>query len=200
MSLCRRSRPQGRVTLPIAALGVVLLAASCTHPSTPHAAGHPAHRVVQVSHVWPAGRPITYGVIDCAGDPSCSSGFTGSVPAALRRPLRLPALVHGRCPIHRARVVEPHVSAAEGPGPIYPVIADPAGRFGVLTFAYPPQRGSLLAGSGFGGQKVLWIGAPRYRGPVLIRGGRLGGAKPVMFNLGTGTLFDQLQFAPQSQD
>ena len=73
------------------------------------------------------------------------------------------------------------------------------------TLAYPPPPGSLLAGSGFGGQKVLWIGAPRYRGPVLIRGGELGGGqrggdRPVMFNVGTGTLFDELQFAPQSQD
>ena len=117
-----------------------------------------------MSHVWPVGEPITYDAIACGGDTSCSSGFTGSVPSALRRPLHLPALVRGRCPIHRACVVEPHVGAAEGPGPIYPVIADPAGRSGALTFAYPPPPGSVLAGSGFGGQKVLWIGAPGYRG------------------------------------
>jgi hypothetical protein len=181
-------------------LGAALLAASCTHAGTPHAAGHSVHSGVHVSHRWPAGRPITYDVIDCGGDTSCSSGFTGSAPAALRRPLHLPALARGRCPIHRARVVAPHVGAALGPGPIYPVIGVPAGRSAVLAFTYPPPPGSLLAGSGFGGQKVLWVGAPRYRGPVLIRGGQLGGNNPVMFSTGTVMLFPELQFPPQSQD
>ena len=199
ISLYRRRSPRGRVRLLLAVLGVALLAASCTHTVMPRAARTSAPGVVQVQRVWPSGQPISYGVIECGGDSSCSSGFTGAVPAALRRPLHLPGLAHGHCPILRAGVVESGVGAAEGPGPVYPVIGGPGGRFGVLTFAYPPLPGSLLAGSGFGGQKVLWIGAPRYRGPVLIRGGQLGGNKPVMFNVGTGTLFDELQFAPQSQ-
>jgi hypothetical protein len=199
MSRYQRADRGGRLTLSLAALGAVLLAASCTHPVTPHAARHSVSARVHVSHQWPAGQPITYGVIDCGGDASCSSGDTGSVPAALRRPLHLPALVNGRCPVHRARIVAPGVSAAVGPGPIYAVLGVPAGRPGVLTFAYPPPPGSLLAGSGFGGQKVLWIGAPRYRGPVLIRGGQLGGDNPVMFSTGTIMLFPELQFAPQSQ-
>ena len=181
-------------------LGAALLAASCTHAGTPHAAARSKHGHVQVSHVWPAGQPVTYGVIDCGGDTSCSSGFTGSVPAALRRPLHLPSLAHGRCPARRARVVAPHVGPVLGPGPIYPNIGVPAGRSGILTFTYPPPPGSLLAGSGFGGQKVLWIGAPAYRGPVLIRGGQLGGNNPVMFSTGTVMLFPELQFPPQSQD
>jgi len=195
----RSSSPRNRTRIPLAALGAALLAASCTHPVALHTSAHSVHRRVRVSHVWPAGQPITYGVIDCGGDTSCSSGLTGSVPAALRRPLHLPALAHGRCPVHRARVVAPHTGPALGPGPIYPVIGVPAGRPGVLSFADPPPRGSLLAGSGFGGQKVLWIGAPRYRGPVLIRGGQLGGDGVVMFSTGTTMLFPELQFAPQSQ-
>jgi hypothetical protein len=147
---------------------------------------------------WPRGKPITYNDIACAGESACTSGFTGSVPSALRRPLRLPALVHGHCPTHRARVVEPHEGAAEGPGPIYPLTADPAGPSGVLTFAYPPPPGSFRAGTGFGSQKVLWIGAPRYRGPVLIRGGQLGGHDPVKFDGGTPVFFPEPQFPPQS--
>lgn len=200
MSRYQRSSSRGRVGLPLAVLSAALLAVSCTHTVTPHAAARPVHGGVQVSHVWPRNEPITYNVIACDGDPSCSSGFTGSVPSALRRPLHLPALVHGRCPAHRARVVEPHAGPAEGPGPIYPVIADPAGRSGVLTFAYPPPPGSLLAGSGFGGQDILWTIAPRYRGPVLIRAGQLGGDNPVMFSGGTVTLFPEMQIPPRSQD
>jgi hypothetical protein len=200
MSGYRRSSHRGRVRLSLAVLSAALLGTGCTHGVTPHAAPRPVHGGVYVSHVWPRDKPITYNVIACGGDTSCSSGFTGSVPPALRRPLHLPALVHGHCPTHRARVVEPHVGPAEGPGPIYPVIADPAGRSGVLTFAFPPPAGSLLAASGFGGQKVLWIIAPRYRGPVLIRGGQLGGDNPVMFSGGTVMLFPELQVPPQSQE
>jgi hypothetical protein len=33
-------------------------------------------------------------------------------------------------------------------------------------------------------QKVLWVGAPTYTGPALIRGGRLGGGGSVQFALG----------------
>ncbi len=199
MSRYRRSSPRGRVRLPLAVLSAALMAASCTHGATPHAVARPMHGAAQASHTWPSGEPITYNDIACGGDPSCSSGFTGSVPSALRRPLRLPALAHGQCPTHRSRVVDPHAGPAEGPGPIYPVIAAPAGLSGVLTFAYPPPPGSLTAGTGFGDQKVLWIGAPRYRGPVLIRGGQLGGHNPVKFTTGTGILFPELQDPPQSQ-
>jgi hypothetical protein len=35
---------------------------------------------------------------------------------------------------------------------------------------------------------------------VLIRGGQIGGDKPVMFSTGTVMLFPELQFPPQSQD
>jgi hypothetical protein len=200
MSRYWRSTPPGRARLPLAVLGAALLAASCTHGVTPHAAARAVHASAQASHTWPGGKPITYSLIDCGGDPSCSSGFTGSVPSALRRPLRLPALAHGQCPTHRARVVDPHAGPAEGPGPIYPVIDSPAGQPGVLTFADPPPPGSLTTGTGFGEHKVLWIVAPRYRGPALIRGAQFGGHHPVKFDTGTGILFPELQLPPQSQD
>jgi hypothetical protein len=198
MSIDRPSGSQGRVRFLLLA-SFALLATSCTGVPAPHTEARSAHGAGQALYLWPRGKPITYNDIACAGDSACISGFTGSVPAALRRPLHLPALVHGRCPTHRARVVAPHVAAAEGPGPVYPVIADPAGPSGVLTFAYPPPPGSYRAGTGFGGQKVLWIGAPGYRGPVLIRGGQLGGHNPVKFDGGTPVYFPELQVPPQSQ-
>ena len=168
----------------VAVLAGVVIAR--TGPPAPRTQARSAPGVVGPAlYIWPRGEPITYNDIACGGNTSCSSGLTGSVPAALRRPLHLPALVHGRCPTHRARVVEPHVGAAEGPGPIYPVIDDPAGRSGVLTFAYPPPPESYRAVNGFGGQRVLWLGAPTYQGPVLIRGGQLGGHNPLYFDSGT---------------
>lgn len=198
MSRYRRSSPRSTARFLPAVLGAALLAVSCTH-AVPRAAARSTHGAGQALYLWPAGQPLTYNDIACGGAPACTSGFTGSVPPALRRPLHLPALVHGKCPVHRARVVEPHIAAAEGPGPIYPVIADNAGPSGALTFAYPPPPGSYRAGSGFGGQKILWTGAPSYRGPVLIRGGQLGGHDPVKFDTGTRVLFPELQFPPQSR-
>ncbi|MEA2369608.1 MAG: hypothetical protein QOH12_2 [Solirubrobacteraceae bacterium] len=52
-----------------------------------------------------------------------------------------------------------------------------------LNFMYPPPPTgqSGFAGSEWGGQKVLWVAAPGYRGPVLIRGRQLNGPHAVGF-------------------
>jgi hypothetical protein len=42
-----------------------------------------------------------------------------------------------------------------------------------LPFVRPSP--ALFGGSAWGGQKVLWLGAPSYHGPVLIRGRKLTG-------------------------
>lgn len=62
---------------------------------------------------------------------------------------------------------------------MYPVFGDQ----GVLHFNPPaPQTSqSLFAGSEWGGQKVLWVAAPSYRGPVLIRGRQLDGPHAIGF-------------------
>lgn len=193
MSGYRGSNPHGRAHFLLVALAAALMATGCT-TATQHAAGHSARKLNQSLYVWPQGKPLTYNDIMCGGS-ACSPPFVGAVPSALRRPLHLPALVHGRCPLPRARIVSSEFGAAEGPGPIYPVIA-PTPVPGVLVFSYPPPPDSILAGTGFGGQKVLWIGAPSYRGPVLIRGGELGGHNPVRFDMGTQMVFPELQFPP----
>jgi hypothetical protein len=100
----------------------------------------------------------------------------------LLRPLHLPRLAAGaRCPVSR---VEPGVQFSRrygvgrglGGGPVFPVgLAS-----GVLRFAPPANFGS----HSWGGQKVLWFVLPSYRGPVLIRGGRLDGKGLVRFENG----------------
>lgn len=83
------------------------------------------------------------------------------------------------CPVSEARPLGPFVGPGLGPGPVYPVFGD----HGVLRFNPPgSQTGqSLFAGSQWGGQKVLWVGAPSYRGPVLIRGRQLNGPLAIGF-------------------
>jgi hypothetical protein len=102
----------------------------------------------------------------------------GSAPgpwASLHRPLHLPMLAPGvSCPVSeigRINFAKYGVAKGIGPGPAYPIgFAQPGSR---LQFTYPPDPASEFAGSLWSGQKVLWFVAPRYRGPVLVRGGRL---------------------------
>jgi hypothetical protein len=115
------------------------------------------------------------------------SACAGGVPAALRRPLHLPRVTAGAgCPVTRAGTVTRFVGRLLGAGPVYPVLS------GDLSFAYPPDRRSIFAGSRWGGQKVLWVGAPAAAGPVLIRGRQLDGPRAVGFGQ-AGVPVDELQ-------
>lgn len=112
---------------------------------------------------------------------------TASDPwTALRRPLHLPTLATGQpCPVSgvvRFNFAKYGVAKGIGPGPAYPTgFAQPGS---VLRFVYPPDPRSEFAGSDWSGQKVLWFVAPRYRGPVLIRGGRLDAPDTLRFERG----------------
>jgi hypothetical protein len=95
--------------------------------------------------------------------------------ARLHRPLHLPTVAPGAaCPVSgvgRINFARYGVGRGIGPGPAYPIgFAQPGSA---LQFTYPPDPASEFAGSLWSGQKVLWFVAPRYRGPVLVRGGRL---------------------------
>ena len=69
-----------------------------------------------------------------------------------------------------------------GPGPAYPIFGSLGGSpTGLLRYVEPgPQN--LLAGSDWGGQKVLWFVLPG-SGPVLVRGRQLDGSNEVRFDL-----------------
>lgn len=128
--------------------------------------------------------------------PGC--GLIGAVPAALRRPLRLPiASVARRCPQPPARVLDPDTGPLVGSGPVY---LAPAGEvwFPVLT-----RRWMRLASGRYHGwspARVLWAIAPSYRGPVLVRGGRVGGRGRLGFGSAGGggeqPAYDELQIPP----
>jgi hypothetical protein len=83
------------------------------------------------------------------------------------------------CPVSTARRTATFVGPLAGSGPVYPVLPSD----GELNFIYPPPPAgqSGFAGSEWGGQKVLWVAAPRYTGPVLIRGRQLDGPHAVGF-------------------
>jgi hypothetical protein len=113
--------------------------------------------------------------------PAPWAGASGSW-SKLRRQLHIPRIAPGSpCPVTPARRVNNNFgsgnfSLAQGSGPVYPL-----GGFPALRFVYPPPPQSGWYGSEWGGEKVLWIARPSYRGPVLIRGRQLDGIHGVRF-------------------
>ena len=98
------------------------------------------------------------------------------------RPLQLIKLEPGAaCPRAHARQVSPDFGIAVGDGPAYVAgfTAD-----GILNIPFPAPTESSLYGSEWSGAKVLWLADPTYRGPLLIRGGRLDGTGELRFELG----------------
>jgi hypothetical protein len=104
-----------------------------------------------------------------------------AVERALRRPLRLPRLPPGgRCPVSRTHLIASFIAPGLGPGPVYPVFGG-----STLRFASPsPSASSPFAGSAWGGNKMVWVAAARYRGPFLVRGRQLDGPRLVRFGAG----------------
>ena len=110
-------------------------------------------------------------------------GASGTTPTgvwkSLHRPVHIPYLRAGSpCPRSKGGRAAPHTGYTLGTGPVYVV----------LGFSYPPPdlRGvvNLKGGKvrwGWHWVKTLWAFTPRYRGPVLIRGGRLDRRWPVEF-------------------
>ncbi|HUP28496.1 MAG TPA: hypothetical protein VM409_08690, partial [Chloroflexia bacterium] len=97
--------------------------------------------------------------------------------AALRaRPLKMPVLAPGQpCPRESGRLVSPSFGEALGPGPVYPV---GLGSEGVMDLRGATNEGGWLL------VKVLWVGAPSFRGPVLIRGRQIDGTGEMRFEQG----------------
>jgi hypothetical protein len=102
----------------------------------------------------------------------------GSNPAywrPLRRPLTLPTLTAPqRCRTSPASNSAPRVATALGRGPAYAVLGSAQGA----------DLGGEITRGGWHYHKTLWAFAPRYLGPLLIRGRRLDAPGGVRFHLG----------------
>jgi hypothetical protein len=100
-----------------------------------------------------------------------------AVPDELRRDLQIPTIAPGApCPVSEANPrIWGRASPGLGPGPVAPVLL---GEHATLHYY---RRG--FHGSHWGGGKVLWVSAPEYNGPILIRGGRVDGSGGVGFSI-----------------
>ena len=159
-----------RVARVFAVIGAAAALAACPGPPVASPApsitpGPPAPSPVPSPDPSPAAAPT---------DPE--TGYT--VPVALWRPLRAPAVGDGgSCPTDIPRAVNPGLAPLAGPGPVYPAGLDARGRLDVGG----PGGGATDFGGDFGGQKVMWTIDRAYLGPVLIRGVSLDGRHPVRF-------------------
>lgn len=106
----------------------------------------------------------------------------------LHRPLQLPTEPsNGACPRTRGGRTTPATAFGFGSGPVYAVL----GARGAISLTGHITRdgGTLL--------KTLWAIAPRYRGPLLIRGAQLDGHGAMHFHLG-GPIRTELRLSPAS--
>jgi hypothetical protein len=145
----------------------------------------------------PSPGPTTGPPPSAAVDPS-EAAKEATVQALLNRPLRLPKLAEGAsCPVsaatERSQVSQPADARGLGQGPLYPI-----------TF-YIGEDGTLRLGretpgpDGLYELKVVWATSAGYRGPVVVRVGRLDGAGRGQVRLyydSTATRGDAVVFPP----
>ena len=152
----------------VTAVAIVLALAGAACQTGTRSSGSGGSASTPLSAPAPAGGG-TYAAF-CGAGAGCPGG---GVPAALRRRIHLPHLAVGaRCPVSApGRKIDPGEAAAVGHGPVYAFSLGPFASRAVMPFVLPGR--ALFGGSAWGGQILKWIGAPSYRGPVLIRGRKL---------------------------
>ena len=139
-----------------------------------------------IARLFPAPTPTataatnaTLSIVNVPNAPT--SGIATAQWNALRaRPLRLPTLAPGgACPASPGRVVESGFGTASGEGPAYIVGLGTDGAIRA-TGPTPDARTTRSWGNEF----VIFIIAPSYHGPVLVRGRQVDGSHPLLFNGG----------------
>jgi hypothetical protein len=125
--------------------------------------GATAHTASSASPAGGLAQTTGYGTYEL-----CQGQCSGAVPPALRRPLALPSLGGGPCPITV--------------GTARPVTSSGPAELGVAR----------VLGSAWLVARVTWTAAASYQGPILIRGREIGGSGAVGF--GDGDVpYDELQ-------
>jgi hypothetical protein len=112
-----------------------------------------------------------------SGTPATTALPSGDPWAPLRaRPVRLPTVAAGSpCPVVPGQTVSPDFGPALGKGPLYPA--------GFGTEGTARLEGAIEEG-GWYFIKVLWVADPVYKGPALVRGGRIDAAGELRFEHG----------------
>jgi len=168
----------------VAAVGAAAVLVGCTSPSP-----DPVATSTASSPGAPTPDPVISAVTysDVCSVPA-SGCVQGQIPTRLRRPLSTSPAECGTTPQHQ---VSPDFGPAAGSGPIYVVLAAPAGQQPVFQYSF----GGPLLPPGTQTSKALWISSAKYTGPVLVRGKDLTGSAPVLMYVG-GSLWTEMQLPP----
>ena len=127
------------------------------------------------------------------GDPSSATSppSGNSWDALSKRPLKIGSQAPGSpCATSGSAMVMPEYATALGDGPAYPVgfAADGTYYYGGTT----PEGGWFLL-------KVLWVGSPEVKGPVLVRGRQLDGPNELRFGSGPNPT-NELRLSPENSN
>lgn len=114
---------------------------------------------------------ITADTVERGVSPSPTPSTSGI--ATLQRPLHLPTLATGApCPV-TPTTAQPGLTSLPGDGPIYPMTTMVGGTVYYDPASAPNGQGAV----------VTWVAAPGFRGPVLVRGGRIDGSGELTFGM-----------------
>jgi hypothetical protein len=112
---------------------------------------------------------------------------TSAPPALLKlqsRPLHIPTIASGQnCPTTAKKRIDTNYGIVQGDGPVYPIMGADNTQSPAI-FRYVRANNTTFnsrMSAGWGGQKVLWIINPHYRGLVLVRGKQLNGTHTINF-------------------
>lgn len=119
---------------------------------------------------------------------AASAGSVSSPHVGPERHSQRPTVAHApMCRLSLPRKISPALGPGLGPGPVYPIMNS------TFILEYPPSTGPF-AGTGWGGEKVLWVAPRSYIGPITIRGRQIGGPAEVRFGLTSRQLDPALVF------
>lgn len=121
-------------------------------------------------------------VVTSSPPPTLPSRINDTWSLLRQHVLEIPPLLLSNhdCLRGQSRVINPAFGEAIGTGPVFAVGLSPDATLNFVGSAPSNQ----FSGSAWGGAKVLWVVAPDYLGPVLIRGRQIDGPNEVRFDAG----------------
>lgn len=179
---------------------ILLVAAGCTQqPTATSGPINPTDSRVSASTTTRQADPTSTSAGPAASpsetkDPQAPTYTARDTLELHQRPLDLDYLSDEECPVTEPSNSVESVALTYGAGPLYAVLGTPDGKLSL--------SGDDLTFEGWTIFKVLWVVAPEYGGPAVVRGRQLNGGSALMFSPNeanpTGKQLTAIVFSPGS--